>query len=310
MTTVILHHYPQSPVAEKVRVVLGIKSLSWHSVEIPRLPPKPELMPLTGGYRRTPVMQIGADVYCDSQCIIRELERRFPQPTLFSADTGHLDWGLSRWTDGPLFTSAIAVVLGAAQQLPADFAADRGQLYFGDNFNLDELQVTLDANVAQLRGQLCWFDQQLSSGKDFLHGSTPALIDALAFYIVWFIRGRWQGGPEFLSQFKNLQQWEQNVMSIGHGSSENMTPANALAVALRSNPTSETTTDASDPQGLEPGMTVRIAPEGDGGDPEVTGTVVSFGSNHIAIGRTDKQTGDVVVHFPRVGYRVIQSAST
>lgn len=23
-------------------------------------------MPLTGGYRRTPVMQIGADVYCDS----------------------------------------------------------------------------------------------------------------------------------------------------------------------------------------------------------------------------------------------------
>ncbi len=73
---IILHNYPQSPVAEKVRTVLGIKGLAWHDVEIPRLPPKPLLTPLTGGYRRTPVMQIGADIFCDSQCIIREIEQR------------------------------------------------------------------------------------------------------------------------------------------------------------------------------------------------------------------------------------------
>jgi len=75
---VIFHAYPQSPVAEKVRIVSGIKGLAWRSVEIPRLPPKPMLTALTGGYRRTPVMQIGPDLYCDSQCIIRELERRPP----------------------------------------------------------------------------------------------------------------------------------------------------------------------------------------------------------------------------------------
>ena len=77
MTEIVFHHYPQSPVAEKVRVVFGIKQLHWRSVEIPRIPPKPDLMPLTGGYRRTPVLQVGADIYCDSQCIMRELERRF-----------------------------------------------------------------------------------------------------------------------------------------------------------------------------------------------------------------------------------------
>ena len=49
---IILHNYPQSPVAEKVRVALGIKGLSWRSVEIPRLAPKPMLTALTGGYRR------------------------------------------------------------------------------------------------------------------------------------------------------------------------------------------------------------------------------------------------------------------
>ena len=126
-TDIILHHYPQSPVTEKVRVVLGIKALQWQSVHIPRLPPKPDLMPLTGGYRRTPVMQIGADVYCDSMCIIRELERRFPEPTLFPGNSGHTDWGLARWTDGPMFTSAITIVLGAAAELPVDFARDRGR---------------------------------------------------------------------------------------------------------------------------------------------------------------------------------------
>jgi len=93
MSEIILHNYPQSPVAEKVRVSFGIKGLSWRSVEIPRIPPKPLLMPLTGGYRRTPVMQIGADVYCDSQCIMREIERRHPQPTFFPGGAQGMAWG-------------------------------------------------------------------------------------------------------------------------------------------------------------------------------------------------------------------------
>ena len=132
MAEIILHHYPQSPVAEKARVALGIKGLAWDSVIIPRVPPKPDLMPLTGGYRRTPVMQIGADIYCDSQCILRELERRHPEPSLIPGQSAGLVWGVSRWTDGPLLDLAVRVVLGAqAEDLPADFAADRGRLYLG-----------------------------------------------------------------------------------------------------------------------------------------------------------------------------------
>ena len=97
---VILHHYPQSPVTEKVRVELGLKGLTWKSVKIPRLPPKPNLMP---------VMQVGADIYCDSTCIIRELEHRFPEPTLFPSGTHGLPWALEQWTDGSLFQDVICV---------------------------------------------------------------------------------------------------------------------------------------------------------------------------------------------------------
>ena len=63
MLVPIFHHYPQSPIAEKIRMTFGIMGLEWYSVQIPRIPPKPLLTPLTGGYRRTPVLQVGADIF-------------------------------------------------------------------------------------------------------------------------------------------------------------------------------------------------------------------------------------------------------
>jgi len=84
---IILHHFDQSPFSEKIRVIFGFKQVAWTSVRISRIMPRPDLMPMTGGYRRTPVMQIGADIYCDTQIIIRELEARFPTPTLFPPGT-------------------------------------------------------------------------------------------------------------------------------------------------------------------------------------------------------------------------------
>ena len=74
MSQPILHHYPTSPFAEKIRLILGYKKLAWQSVIIPRIMPKPDLTALTGGYRRTPVMQIGADIYCDTALIADVLD--------------------------------------------------------------------------------------------------------------------------------------------------------------------------------------------------------------------------------------------
>ena len=91
MTDIILHHYETSPYSEKVRLGLGLKGLTWASVEIPVIMPKPDLTALTGGYRKTPVLQIGADIYCDSQLIMRELERLHPSPSFYPAGRGAAD---------------------------------------------------------------------------------------------------------------------------------------------------------------------------------------------------------------------------
>ena len=306
MSEIILHHYPQSPVSEKVRIVLGMKGLDWRSVEIPRLPPKPDLMPLTGGYRLTPVMQVGADVYCDSQCIIRELERRRREPTLFPGGAEGLAWGVSRWTDGPLFQGTISLVLGdAGEDLPAAFAADRGPLYFGPDFDISALTAALPETLAMLRAQLGWIDARLADGRDFMLGARPGLPDALCYYPVWFIRGRYSKGPEFLAQFERLDAWEERVKAIGHGNPVEMSAAEALSAARDVEPATPQRADPGDPQGLSPGDAVEIVPDGVGGSPPVAGRVLSVDAQEVVIGRDDACVGRVAVHFPRVGYRVL-----
>ena len=307
MNEIVLHHYPQSPVSEKVRVGLGIKALSWRSVEIPRLPPKPELMPLTGGYRRTPVMQIGADIYCDSQCLLREIERRFPTPGFLPDSGAGLIWGLARWTDGALFDHAVKLVLAAAgDSLPEDFAEDRGRLYFGPDWaeGLKDAQACLGPIIAQIRGQFCWLDRQLADGRGFLMGGQPGLPDALAYYLVWFLRGRWEGSAAFLSEFPALEAWEARVRDIGHGTPLDMSGAEALSVARMGEPTAPEGADPDDPQGLAPGMTVAVRPDNDGGDPDVTGTIRYLDRDTIGLLRQCETVGRICIHFPRVGYRV------
>ena len=305
MAAIILHHYPQSPVSEKVRVVLGVKRLDWRSVEIPRLPPKPELMPLTGGYRMTPVMQIGADVYCDSQCIIREIERRHPEPTLFPGAAEGLAWGVSRWTDGPLFKETIALVFGdAGDAMPPAFAADRGPLYFGPEFDVAALAAALPETLASLRAQLGWMEQRLADGRDFMLGKRPGLPDALCYYIVWFIRGRYSRGPGFLARFAKLCAWEERVKAIGHGSPSDMDAAEALDIARAAEPATPAASGADDPRGFTPGDLVEIVPLGVGGAPAVAGRILGLDADEIVIARDDARVGTVAVHFPQVGYRV------
>ena len=304
MSEVILHHYPASPVSEKVRVALGIKNLAWRSVEIPRVPPKPDVMPLTGGYRRTPIMQIGADIYCDSQCILRELQRCFPEPTFFPGGAGGLPWAISRWTDS-LFDTAVRVSLGAnADQLPEAFAKDRVRLFLGPQGDLNKVKADLPHTIAQLRAQFGWMDQRVSGGRRFMLGDQPGLPDALCYYLVWFVRGRWQGGPALIAEFSGLEAWEQRVKAIGHGRPTEMTPAEAIEVARSNSPATPERSDPNDPQGLKPGQRVSVVPDLDSGESPVMGVVQLVDRDSIAIQRDDPRVGTVCVHFPRVGFRV------
>ena len=305
MDKIILHAYPPSPVTEKVRVGFGIKQLDWHAVTVPRIPPKPLLMPLTAGYRRAPVMQIGADIYCDSQCILRELERRFPAPTFFPGGAEGMVWGISRWCDGELFTFVVKLVMAAiADELPKDFAKDRARLYLGPDTTFDQLSNDLPHLISQIRAQFGWIDQRLATGRAFMLGDNPGLPDIMTYYLVWFLRGRWAGGDDFLKQFPALIDWEQRMKDIGHGNEAEMQAEEALEIAKAATHSTRQHTDPEDPLGLESGMSISVTQDLDGGDPQVNGILHYADRETIAILHENDQVGTVCIHFPRVGYRI------
>ncbi|MDP3824974.1 MAG: glutathione S-transferase, partial [Polaromonas sp.] len=112
MADLILHHYPTSPFSEKVRLILGYKQLAWKSVIIPSIMPKPDVLALTGGYRKTPFLQVGADIYCDSALIADVLEHLQPTPSLYPEPGKGLARTLAQWADSTLFWAAMAHNLG------------------------------------------------------------------------------------------------------------------------------------------------------------------------------------------------------
>lgn len=305
MSDIILHHYPQSPVSEKVRVALGIKKLSWKSVQVRRLPPRDELFALTGGYRRIPVMQIGADIYCDTLCILRELERRFPKPTFYPTGAAGMPYALSRWTDENLFNSTVRLAFApAAGELPADLVTDRSRLYLGAGKSFQDEVADLPHLAAQLRAQFSWLEEQLADGRKFLEGSEPSLDDCYAYYIVWFLRGRWEKGPDFISEFEKLLAWEERVKDLGHGTASTMTPDEALDIGTQAQPKTPEQADPRDAQGLEPGMDAEVVQDADTGEAPVAGVIRAVTRDVISLHRIDRDAGLVCMHFPRVGYRV------
>ena len=216
-------------------------------------------------------------------------------------------WCLSRWTDGELFSLSVKIVLGAAgDNLPEEFAKDRGLLYLGEDWaeRLKQANVLLPHLVSQLRAPLSWLNDTLSDGRTFLLGSTPAAIDAQFYHVIWFVRGRWEGGPSLLSEFPHLERWEKSIQEMGHGTPTELAPEQALAIALNSEPDTASLVADNDPQGLTVGAEVSIGPDVESGEQRVTGIVHSADTETVSITRTTDEVGTVCVHFPRTGYRI------
>jgi len=182
---IILHHFDQSPFGEKIRVIFGFKNIAWQSVRVSRILPRPDLMPLTGGYRRTPVMQIGADIFCDTQVMIRELEARYPKPTLVPAGQAGIPYALAMWSDRVFFQNTVNLVFGTnADKIPQEFIEDRTQLR-GARFDIAAMKAAIPQMMDQFRAHVDWIEAQLGDGRKWLLGD-PSLADVNAYMNIWY----------------------------------------------------------------------------------------------------------------------------
>jgi glutathione S-transferase len=304
----ILHHYDFSSFSEKVRLVLGIKGIPWRSVSIPSTLPKPDYMPLTGGYRRAPALQIGADVYCDSVRIIAELEARFPEPSIYPgpdkiAQRGFTA-GLERWTDAVLIRTTINYISSLhpeGARFTPEFLADRAALFGKPKPGLGHGWETAAKYLAQLRPQLTWIGDMLSDGRSYLLGDKMSLADCVVYHAIWIIDQLAYRRVALIPA--GVRDWMDRVAACGHGSPTPMSALEALDVAAAAKPLPSFPSEAleGDPA---VGSEVSITPIDTGRANSSTGVLTYIDSTRAGLLHRNDRVGEVVVHFPRFGYRV------
>lgn len=308
MHDLILHHYDASPFAEKARLMLGFKQLSWRSVDIPRIMPKPDLVALTGGYRKTPVLQLGADIYCDTALIARRLDAEKATPALFPEGQEFVAASFAQWVDSQIFQHAVSLVFQPESvavrfgKLPPEavkaFVADRAGLFSGGSATRVPVEVAKH-NWPSLMGRV---EQQLArEAGDFLFGE-PSIADFSLAHCLWFLKGTPVTAP-LVDAYPNVSAWLGRVLGFGHGASSALSAEDAIAIARAATPAALPDEPFVEPNGLTVGQRVQIAATDYGVDP-VEGELVFAGAEELILRREDDRAGTVHVHFPRLGFAI------
>ena len=301
MSEIILHHYDMSPYAEKIRLALGRKALSWRSVQTPMVLPKPDHMELTGGYRRVPVLQVGADVYCDTHCIARELDRRYPDPPLSPPGQETIEHALSRWSE-TTFMMVILAFFGIGGIFPPEFIEDRTKTMVPPGTDVSRTKHVLGTKLLQISANLDRLERLLSDGRAFLLGSEPCLADFSAFHPVAMFRTHPRTAA-LLEPCKRVPAWMARVLAVGHGERTEMESGEAVEIARAAEPAAYEGEPVV-PDGLALGERVAVLPD-EYGSGNVVGELAPSGLHEIAVRRRTERAGEVVVHFPREDYVVI-----
>lgn len=310
MADLILHHYATSPFSEKIRLILGAKKLAWKAVTVPMIMPKPDVLALTGGYRKTPFLQIGSHMYCDTALICDVLERIAPEPSLYPAHSKGLARVVAQWADDKLFWAAMAYNFhpkGVAQMFGGGapeqwgpvakiFADDRAQMRVGmARLPFADAAASYKSYLRRLANML--------DGQDYLLGSVPTLADFSAYHPVWFTRNCTTVMAGILNDFPTVLAWMDRMAAIGHGQSQSMTAADAIALSAASPDTAAIlgSEPFQDEHGIALGSQVSITSESFGLEP-TQGELVAATRMHYTLRRHDERAGMVHVHFPRMGY--------
>jgi glutathione S-transferase len=309
MPELILHHYPRSPFSEKTRLILGYKKLAWKSVMVPPIMPKPDVLALTGGYRRTPVLQVGADIYCDTALICDVLEHVQPQPSLYPPHLKGVARVFAQWADTTLHWTSMGYSLQPKgwEHVFAKAPPDAAKAFAEDRKAMTGSMVRLrpgDATSAY-RSYLRRI-AHMAEEHDFLFGTEPCVADFAAYHPLWYTRVQVPVLGDILNGTPAVVEWMDRMAAIGHGSMDRFSPADAITVAKSAEPMpagQNLLIDSAfqDDHGIALGSAVTIAAEAFGTE-RTEGLLMAATRTHYTLQRETPRIGTVHVHFPRVGY--------
>ena len=267
------------------------------------LMPKPDLTALTGGYRRIPVLQIGADVYCDTASIARRLEAISPEPACISPASAGLAGMIEDWADHRLaFQVVPPVLVEMLPELPPAVLADRAAM--SPTFTPGTWAAAAPRAWRQALSSLDHLERQLAE-RPFLLGDGFSIADAACFHPVWFSK---RSAKLFraVGARSALEAWFARIEGFGTGDVRPLSNADAVSVARRSDPT-DVEGGVPTMNGFALGDSVAVTAD-DYGSESSRGTIVRLTADEITILRRDAASGDIAVHFPWSGYRIDKDA--
>jgi glutathione S-transferase len=310
MSQIILHHYPTSPFAEKVRLILGYKKLDWHSVIIPMIMPKPDLTCLTGGHRRTPILQIGADIYCDTSLIADVLEKFQPTPSLYPSPVNGASRIVAQWADTSVFQAAMAynfqtagvadIFSGAPEEAVKAFVADRAAMRGGaPRMALGEARSTYKSYLRRISDML--------TEHPYLMGDVPSIADFSVYHPLWFTLERTPSLASILDATPLLKDWMARMKSMGHHNFSKMKSGEAIEIAKHAIPSDVSSLQFVNDHDIALGNEVVVTADNFGLEP-THGVLVAASKTRLTLRREDERTGTVHVHFPRNGFILNKAA--
>lgn len=299
--TLILHHYEISPYAEKIRLMFGLTNASWQSVLVPVQPPRPDLDRLTGGYRRIPVAQLGADIFCDTAVIAREIADATGCKAVDPRAVDTRAAALIEQAEKEAFFAAVSAVpplrlIGTLLRLMGPvgmyrFVKDRVNLLKGG-----AVRPAWGSQASAVLRELLDSLETILTERPWVGGDSPSVADLATYHPLW-LHASVSRSP--LSAGPKIEHWYQRVGEIGYGSREDISGADALAAARDTEPRPLPVSVDDLPSAL--GTRVQVSPS-DYGVVPVTGTLAAMTEDRIILSRDTAEFGNLHVHFPRSGY--------
>ena len=301
--TLILHQYDISPFSQKAQKMMGLKELSWQSVEMPMIAPKPDVEALTGGYRGTPVLQIGRDVFIDNWMIARALDEFDASGPAINAQGSLREAALYAWGER-LFTPLLLAALAAYQsEWDADFLADRKRVF--PDVDFDTLDVSDPDRRSQVRAYLGTVEAQLGLDQDFLGGAQADSCDIHVWGMVWMIHSALPALMPIVETFPRLTDWYERVSALGTGDREDV-KIDVAWQSLKDGP-ARPLPDTPDQEPLAPwvGEVVDIA-AGSADRGSASGRLLAVDHEQVVLGVEPISGEAAQVWFPRFGYHLRQ----
>ncbi|KAI8061190.1 hypothetical protein BC940DRAFT_136969 [Gongronella butleri] len=313
-TDIVLHWYPESPFANKVSWLLNYKKIAYKTVKIDICEPRPLRRPLDAGYRKTPILQIGNQVYCDSKAIIEQLEEMVPEPSLFPVTTANGTSTVGAAHAWSLLLDSVVFTAVASQfelaQLPPNFFEDRLEL-LGAKITPEEwalkrpvAKIDLDAHLARVHQSI-----PVISSPDapawLLGTATPSVADFSLAMNTWFMQLLI---PDELAKYPRMTAHFQQLMPLIDPKRVYGMPAitaeDALAIAKEQQKMPSANTVPPAYAYLTKGQKVGVTPT-DLGIQAAIGELVALTDKHVILKITDERTNAVYVHLPLVYFAIV-----